>query len=60
MSELVKEQEMGEKFYLRTTTAILPVISNKEESVRDLIDPIEMNDSMLDENGRKSVTIFVS
>lgn len=45
-----EEENMAEKFDLRTATSLLPICNETEDSVKDLIDAIELFSSILDEN----------
>ncbi|KAJ3660259.1 hypothetical protein Zmor_004715 [Zophobas morio] len=46
--------KMTEKFDLKTAASLLPVMDGSERVTKQLIDGIEMYDSMLDDNGKKT------
>lgn len=50
---------MGEKFDLKTASSLLPILNNTEDSVKQLIDAIELYDSLLDNEGKILLTKFV-
>ncbi|KAG5867950.1 hypothetical protein JTB14_007649 [Gonioctena quinquepunctata] len=49
---------MGEKFNIRTASNLLLVINDNEESVKQLIDAIELNDSLSDNDGKSLLTKY--
>lgn len=50
---------MAEKFDLKTAGSLLPVMNDNEAVTLQLVDAIELYDSLLDENGKKLLTTFV-
>lgn len=50
---------MSEKFDLRTAASLLPLIDDSENSIKQLIDAIELYDSLLDYDGKKLLTTYV-
>lgn len=48
-----------EKFDLKTAVSLLPKMNNVEDVTRELIDSIELYDSMLDDNGKQLLIKFV-
>ncbi|KAJ3666617.1 hypothetical protein Zmor_002052 [Zophobas morio] len=51
--------KMTEKFDLKTAASLLPVMDGSERVTKQLIDGIEMYDSMLDDNGKKLLTTYI-
>lgn len=50
---------MGEKFDLKAATGLLPVMNDTEAVTKQLIDAIEMYDCLLDDAGKKLLTMYV-
>lgn len=58
--DLLSKQTMSqEKFSLRTATSLLPKSSGDESTTLELIDAIELYESMLDDDGQKLLINFV-
>lgn len=55
----VQSNNMTEKFDLRTAASLLPVMNNREEVTKQLIDAIELYDALLDDAGKKLLTTYV-
>lgn len=56
---LVQVNIMAEKFDLRTAASLLPVMNGTENVTRQLIDGIDLYDSLLDASGKTSLTNYV-
>lgn len=50
---------MTEKFDLKLASSMLPSLDGTEETTKQLIDAIELYDSMLDNEGKKALTNYV-
>lgn len=57
--EVLDRAKMGEKFDLRTAASLLPAMDSTEDSVRQLIDAIELYDSFLDTEGKSQLVIYI-
>lgn len=55
----IKYDKMTEKFDLKTASCIIPKIDNSENSVKSLIDAIELYDDLLDDRGKILLTQYV-
>lgn len=53
------EEKMSEKFNLKTAASLLPVMNGTEIVTKQLIDAIELYDSMLDATGKSLLTTFI-
>lgn len=51
--------KMAEKFCLKTAASLLPVMNGSEDVTRQLIDSIELYDTLLDESGKKLLVVYV-
>lgn len=51
--------KMSEKFDLRTATSLLPVMDDTESVTLQLIDAIELYDTLLNDEGKKLLTTYV-
>lgn len=58
-SAITETANMAEKFCLKTAGSLLPIMDNKEDTTKQLIDAIELYDSMLDEGSKKILIAFV-
>lgn len=52
-------ENMAEKFNLKTAASLLPVMNGSETVTKQLLDAIELYDSMLDSEGKKLLTTYV-
>lgn len=50
---------MSEKFDLKTAASLLPVMDGSENVTKQLIDAIELYDSLLDADGKKLLTTYI-
>ncbi|KAJ3657722.1 hypothetical protein Zmor_009506 [Zophobas morio] len=50
---------MTEKFNLKTATSLLPLMNGNESVTKQLIDAIELYDSLLDNDGKQALTNYV-
>lgn len=50
---------MAEKFDLKTAASIIPLMDNSENSIKQLIDAIQLYHDMLDANGKKHLISYV-
>lgn len=55
----VNSEKMGEKFDLKTAAGLIPVATEKEESVLTLIDTVELYESMIREEDKEKLMNFV-
>lgn len=55
----LSENTMAEKFDLRTAASLIPIMTNKEDTVKNLLDSIELYDSLLDDPGKKLLTTYI-
>lgn len=57
--DVVEKSTNMEKFNLKTAVSLLPVMSDNEDSTKQLISNIEMYGSMLDDSGKPLLITFV-
>lgn len=55
----IVKYEMSEKFNLKTAAAIIPLMDSSEDTIKAIIDAIELYDSLLDSDGKKLLTKYV-
>lgn len=58
-SKLESDNMSGEKFCLKTAVSLLPKMTGEEQVTKELIDAIELYDSMLSDDGKKLLVNFV-
>jgi hypothetical protein len=58
-SEWLDSVKMGEKFDLKTAASLLPIMNGVEDVTKQLIDGIDLYDSLLEDSGKKSLTNYV-
>lgn len=58
-SDCSNDDKMAENFELKTAATLLPVMNGNENVTKQLIDAIELYDSMLNQTGKKLLTTYI-
>lgn len=56
---VISEEKMSGKFNLRTASSLLPSLDGSEESVKQLVDAIELYDKLLDADGKSLLIKYI-